>query len=117
MAAIARPIATSGHPEPVYDTPAAATSTPTLPITSFREHNHADCMLTSSDRRRQSRARHARLAARAARPIPPMTSAVGTPPRTALPSASARTPTANPAITTPLSSDARAFHTRLRLTT
>jgi hypothetical protein len=55
IAATSRPIARSGHGEPVSATAPAATSTPALPATSFREQTHAERMLMSSPRRRQSR--------------------------------------------------------------
>ena len=68
MAAINSPTAMSGHAEPVTKTPAAASSTPPLARTSFREHTHAERMFISSARRRLNSTRHPTLAASASSP-------------------------------------------------
>ena len=45
IAAIRRPIVMSGHAASVSPTPPAASRTPTLATTSFREHTQADRMM------------------------------------------------------------------------
>ena len=90
--AISRPIRMSGQAEPVSATAIAASKTPTLAATSFREQTQADRMLRSSARRRANRIRQKTLAASATSPTVPMSSAEGTSPPASLRATSARTP-------------------------
>jgi hypothetical protein len=71
IVAIIMPTMISGQPEPVTATAALATSTAALPATLLKEQAHAERMLMSFVRRRQSSMRHAPFARSASRPTSP----------------------------------------------
>jgi hypothetical protein len=112
--ATARPMMMSRQGESVSPTATAATRTPTLPTTSFREQTQAERMLMSSPRRRHSRVKQARLAASATRPTAPINSTVGVSPWAIFTTTWTKTPTPKAAMMRPLRSAARDCQTMPR---
>src|SRR4051812_31290063 len=69
-----------GHPAPVPNTPAAASSTARLPTTSFRVQIQAERILASPSRNAQSSPNDAALATSAVMPTAPIAKALGSVP-------------------------------------